>query len=184
MKYQAVVVMNHKGVIGKDGYVPYNLPYDLTQLRRITSYTPCVMGRKTYEEISSSREKYPLRRIETGRRLMVLTSNASAYNNLPELCFVESYEECKDLLKTYTKTKPNKGTDWRTVTIWGGASIYDQFYDDLDSIWLTIANQNVENPDTFFPRKLRIGEQWEIDRYPISRPGESCNCEFYRMKRK
>ena len=39
------------GVIGKDGSLPWHLPEDLAQLKRVTMGHPVIMGRKTWDSL-------------------------------------------------------------------------------------------------------------------------------------
>jgi len=46
-----VVAMAENGVIGRNGQLPWRMPSDLKQFRKLTLRKPVVMGRKTYESI-------------------------------------------------------------------------------------------------------------------------------------
>jgi len=46
-----VVAMAENGVIGRNGQLPWRMPTDLKQFRKLTLGKPVVMGRKTYESI-------------------------------------------------------------------------------------------------------------------------------------
>ena len=62
-----VVAVAENGVIGRDGQLPWRLPSDLKQFRRLTMGKPMIMGRKTYQSIGR-----PL----DGRDTIVLTRQA------------------------------------------------------------------------------------------------------------
>lgn len=63
-----VVAAAANGVIGRDNAMPWHLPEDLAQFRRLTLGRPVVMGRKTYESILAALGK-PL----PGRTNLVVT---------------------------------------------------------------------------------------------------------------
>jgi len=46
-----VVAMAENGVIGRNGQLPWRMPSDLKQFRKLTLRKPVVMGRKTFEPI-------------------------------------------------------------------------------------------------------------------------------------
>jgi dihydrofolate reductase len=46
-----VVAMDRKGIIGRDGGLPWHLPKDLAHFKRLTVGKPIVMGRRTWAEI-------------------------------------------------------------------------------------------------------------------------------------
>jgi dihydrofolate reductase len=59
-----VVARAQNGVIGKDGALPWHIPADLKHFKQVTTGTPMIMGRKTFESLPSS---------SPGRRHIVLT---------------------------------------------------------------------------------------------------------------
>jgi dihydrofolate reductase len=59
-----VVARARNGVIGKDGKLPWHIPADLKHFKRVTSGTPMVMGRRTFDSLPG---------LLPGRRHIVLT---------------------------------------------------------------------------------------------------------------
>lgn len=59
-----VVARADNGVIGKDGGLPWHLPADLRHFKAVTSGTPMVMGRKTFDSLPG---------LLPGRRHIVVT---------------------------------------------------------------------------------------------------------------
>jgi dihydrofolate reductase len=51
MKVSLIVAAAANDVIGRDGALPWHLPEDLRQFRRLTSGCPVVVGRLTHESI-------------------------------------------------------------------------------------------------------------------------------------
>ena len=51
MKLTAVAAVSKNLVIGKNNSLPWNIPEDLKRFKTLTSGSPIIMGRKTYESI-------------------------------------------------------------------------------------------------------------------------------------
>jgi dihydrofolate reductase len=62
-----VVARARNGVIGKDGTLPWHIPADLKHFKRVTSRTPMIMGRRTFDSLPG---------LLPGRRHIVLTRDA------------------------------------------------------------------------------------------------------------
>jgi dihydrofolate reductase len=63
-----IVAASSNDVIGRDGELPWHLPDDLMNFKRLTTGKPIIMGRKTYESIGR-----PL----PDRQNIVITRNAN-----------------------------------------------------------------------------------------------------------
>lgn len=61
-----IVAMDRRHVIGRDGTLPWHLPGDLQQFKRITMGKPIILGRRTHESIG---------RALPGRKNIVVTHN-------------------------------------------------------------------------------------------------------------
>ena len=59
-----VVARARNGVIGRDGKLPWHIPADLRHFKAVTTGTPMIMGRKTFEGLPG---------LLPGRRHIVLT---------------------------------------------------------------------------------------------------------------
>ena len=51
MKLTAVAAISKNLVIGKDNSLPWNIPEDLKRFNELTTGSPIVMGRKTFESM-------------------------------------------------------------------------------------------------------------------------------------
>lgn len=51
MRISLIVAASTNNVIGSDGELPWHLPDDLRNFKRLTTGKPIVMGRKTHESI-------------------------------------------------------------------------------------------------------------------------------------
>ena len=143
-----LVAYAHNQVMGKDGKMPWHLPADLRHVKELTTGKTIVMGRKTLESIGG-----PL----PNRRNVVLTRNRDFH--MPGVEVVHSKEEVLAL---------------GDVIIFGGAEVYRQFMDDVERMYITEIDLDVEG-DTFFPPwdrdaftlvDKRTGTVDEKNRYP------------------
>jgi len=125
----AIIVATDKNrLIGKDNDLPWKLSADLQYFRKVTMGKPIIMGRATHESIGR-----PL----PGRRNIVVTSNKDFQT---EGCtVVNSIEQAISACK-----------DEQEAMVMGGASLYEQFLDKAQRIYLTQVDAELEG-DTWFP---------------------------------
>lgn len=119
-----IVAYAHSRVIGQQGSIPWYLPDDLQHFKRVTSGHTIVMGRKTYQSIGR-----PL----PERRNVVLTHHHELVG--ADLEVVHSKEEVLAL---------------GDVFIIGGASLYSQFLEVAERLYITEVALDIEG-DAFFP---------------------------------
>ena len=116
--------MDRNRVIGAKGGIPWRLPDDLKRLRRLTTGSTVVMGRKTYESIG---------RALPNRRNVIVTRQAGFVAEGCEV--VGSLEEAL------------VGDVW----VLGGGEIYAQALPRADRMELTFVDAAVADGDTWFP---------------------------------
>lgn len=132
MKICAIAAVSKNNVIGKDGNLPWDLPEDLKHFRSTTINSPLIMGRKTFDSFPS-----PL----PDREHIILTRNESLNSSNEKVNYVNSVDEAINLANEITNDK---------VYVIGGQSIYELFFDYLDTMILTHIHQKY-NGDTHFP---------------------------------
>jgi dihydrofolate reductase len=148
-----VVAAGENGVIGNGGKLPWRLPGDLRQFRRLTLGKPVVMGRRTFQSIGK-----PL----DGRDNIVVTRDRSFHPSgvLVAHTVPEALEQACQLAR-------QRGVD--EVCIIGGAEIYQATLDDADRVYLTRVLASPEG-DTYFPpldpQVWRQAAQQHIERHP------------------
>lgn len=144
MSFAIIAAIAENNCIGKNNKIPWNIPEDLQYFKKMTLGKVCVMGQKTFESIMSYLGK-PL----PGRQTVVLTSKPNF--NAPEGVLVfNSIDEVFEKLKD------------QEVFICGGASIYRQTIDRVDTLYITHIHESYDG-DTFFPEIN--GQTWhETDR--------------------
>ena len=123
---------DNNNAIGRDGTLPWHFSEDLKNFKKLTTGSPIIMGRKTWDSL-------PIKPLPD-RRNIVLSSI--------EKKDVESYSSIEDCIASLND---DTVTD---VYIIGGMSIYKFFYSHANILHITFINETYENTDTFFPINL------------------------------
>ncbi|MDO8499040.1 MAG: dihydrofolate reductase [bacterium] len=132
MPFSLIAAVAKNNCIGINNKIPWNIPEDFKYFQTTTRGKTVLMGQKTFESILGYIGK-PL----PNRKTVVLTKNP----NFTAKHNVLSYDSI-DL--AWEKLK---GED---VFVCGGASIYAQTIDRVDTLYITWINQDPAG-DTFFP---------------------------------
>lgn len=129
MSYSIIAAIGKNGELGKNNDLIWTLPNDLKFFKKITSNHTIIMGRNTFESLP---------RMLPNRKHIVLTSR----DDLPSE--VEIYKELKQILETYKNTQEE-------IFIIGGASIYSQFLEYSDKLYLTEIDAEDKEASVYFP---------------------------------
>lgn len=116
--------------LGKGNDLIWHLPGDLNFFKNVTMGKEIVMGSKTF---------YSLPNLLPGRKHIVLTRKSI---EIPEVLVMHLKEELIEYLKEIKKE----------VMIIGGASIYAQFIDIADKMYLTHIDAVCDEADAYFPK--------------------------------
>lgn len=125
-----VVAMGLKNEIGKGNQLLWHLPKDLKHFKEITSGSPVVMGRKTFESIGK-----PL----PNRTNIVVSRKKDWFQE--GILIVGSLKEALKFAKKINE-------DFFVI---GGGSIYEQTIEVADRLEVTTVKAELE-ADTFFPK--------------------------------
>lgn len=136
MTISLIVAASSNNIIGSDGDLPWHLPDDLRNFKRLTIGKPIIMGRKTYDSIGR-----PL----PDRRNIVLTRDESYIADGCEV--VTSVAEVMALV-----------ADADEAMIIGGGEVYAAFLPMAQRIYLTRVHTNIEG-DTDFPE---LDDEWQL----------------------
>jgi dihydrofolate reductase len=128
-----IVAASTNNVIGKSNGMVWNLPNDTKYFKNTTWGMPVIMGRKTYESMSS--EPLP------GRFNFVITRHSDWDAHNPKVCVVGSLEEA---------IRRAGETDAKEAFVAGGGQIYAEAMPLADKIYLTRVHAIVEG-DAYFP---------------------------------
>ena len=129
MKIHLIWAQDKNGGIGYKGQLPWHIPEDLQNFKKLTLNSTILMGRKTWESL-------PIKPLPK-RRNIVLTSN----KNLE----VESYQSIDECLIKLKNDNIDK------LYIIGGSKIYNSFIDKADQLHITLIDEKTKNIDTIFP---------------------------------
>ena len=131
MKISIIVSVSENWVIGANNKLLWKLSDDLKRFKKITTGRPVIMGQKTFESLPNG--------ALPERTNIVLTDDQkfTAPDIIPVYSVVESLLKAKETKK-------------REVFIIGGGSIYRQFLDYADKIYLTVVHTTIDG-DTTFP---------------------------------
>ena len=132
MKIHLIWAQDQDGGIGKNGTLPWNIPEDLKNFKKLTLNSTVVMGRKTWESL-------PVKPLP-GRRNVVLSFNS--------IVDVESYNSVEQCIERLYKD------DIKKIFVIGGAQIYRHFINRSDELHITLVDEDTDGIDTYFPLSI------------------------------
>lgn len=164
-----IVACSQDGYIGKDGKLPWHLPEDLKNFKKITLGFNVIMGRKTFESIGkplNGRDNY----VVTRGSLPESYSTFDKEKGFTSEIWINSVED--GLFASARATASE-------VFIIGGGQIYQEVLDKnlVDRVYLTLVPQNVEG-DTKFPLEHVLTNFEKVQ----ERPGSGAT--YYVLERK
>ncbi|HXK81609.1 MAG TPA: dihydrofolate reductase [Bacteroidales bacterium] len=130
MSFSIIVAVAENYAIGANNDLLWYIPEDLKRFKKITTGNTIIMGKKTFESLPNG----PL----PNRRNIVISD---IKNDCVEGCIVVD-----SIQNAIEACKPNEEN-----FIIGGGSIYKQFLDIADKIYLTKVHRNYD-ADVFFPK--------------------------------
>ena len=116
--------------LGKNNDLIWHLPNDLKYFRSVTSGKTVIMGRRTFDSLPGILPK---------RRNIVL--------QLPNESIIDGVEIFNDIPSILEVVK-----DEEEVFIIGGASIYKQFLDYANKLYLTEVDEKCRDAQVYFPK--------------------------------
>lgn len=131
-----IAAMTEQRVIGIKNSLPWKLPNDMKWFRQNTMGKPVVMGRKTFESFGA--------KALPGRTNIIITRDKSYQAS--DSIVVHSIDEALDA-----------AGDVDEVMIIGGASFYEQMLPEVDRLYLTLVDAEIEG-DAWFPEFNR--DEW------------------------
>ena len=131
MIVSAIVAATENWVIGRNNDIPWYLSNDLKYFKKTTLNHHIIMGRNTYASIGRPLPK---------RTNIVLTRNL--FYVIQNCLMAHSIQEALEL--AYDNGE-------KEAFIIGGGKIYQDSFDLLDRIYLTVVHTELEG-DTFFPK--------------------------------
>ena len=149
MKIHLIWAQDQNGGIGKDGKLPWQIPGDLKNFKKLTINSTIVMGRKTWESL-------PIKPL-SARRNVVLSSQPVKE--------VESYNSIEQCIKILYKDNV------KNIFVIGGAQIYQHFISRSNELHITLVDKQTIGIDTYFPVSiLTIKSKFnKVDEYAIGK---------------
>jgi dihydrofolate reductase len=132
MQIHLIWAQDRNGGIGKEGKLPWHIPQDLSNFKKLTLNSTIVMGRITWASL-------PIKPLPK-RRNVVLCSDSIAN--------VESYNSVEQCIETLYKD------DVKKIFVIGGAQIYKHFIHRSDELHITLIDEETKGIDTYFPVSL------------------------------
>ena len=132
MPFSLIAAVAKNNCIGLKNKLPWNIPEDLTRFKKLTMGNTCLMGQATFESILSYLGK-PL----PGRQTAVLTID----KNFTAPAGVRIFYSIDEAWKTLKN---------ENVFVCGGASIYRQTIDKVNTLYITHIDKIIDG-DAFFP---------------------------------
>lgn len=127
MKIYHIVAVSKNNVIGKDGDLPFKIPGDLKRFKELTMNHAVLMGRKTWESLP--KKFRPLK----GRRNLIVTRTSREPED--EEVWFSTIQRAIDFAEL---------EDYSELYIIGGGQIYQETFDIVDEIRMTLWNEDVE----------------------------------------
>lgn len=145
MKISIIAAIGENNELGKNNDLIWHLPNDLKFFKNVTSGHTILMGKNTF---------CSLPKVLPNRTNIVLTHNSE---DLPEEVVI--YNSLESFMNDYRDSDEE-------VFIIGGASIYSQFIDKAEKLYLTEIAANCPDATIFFP-------EFDKDNYDKSVVGEN-----------
>jgi len=137
-----IAAISENNIIGYKNLLPWKLPADLKRFKKVTMGHHIIMGQKTHESIGKAL---------SGRTNIVLTFDAEYKSR--DCIIVNSIEESLRVASAGGE---------KEVFIIGGASIYKQFINVADKLYITKIHKKFKG-DVFFPEI--DPDRWKIESY-------------------
>ena len=128
MQIHLIWAQDQNGGIGKDGQLPWHIPEDLKNFKKLTLNSTIVMGRKTWDSL-------PIKPLPN-RRNIVLSSK-----HVTNTEYYTSAQECIEKLDFSNDD----------LFVIGGSTVYQCFIHRADELHITIINERTKGIDIFFP---------------------------------
>lgn len=158
MKLSLIVAIGTEGCIGVKGGLPWQCKDDMRHFRKVTMGKHVVMGRKTWESLPTP--KLP------GRQCIVVTSQPL---DSPDAIVVGSFAEAK--AAALQAGSPE-------LMIIGGKRLFEEHYDECDTLYITTIYEEITGADTFFNFDLKP-HRWRLLDTDVRE-----ECCFYRWVRR
>lgn len=129
MSYTIIAAIGKNNELGRNNELIWHLPNDLKFFKETTTGHTIIMGRKTLESLP---------KLLPNRHHIVLSSKEDFEES------IERYKTLKELLESLKNREEE-------MFVIGGASIYKEFIDIADKMYLTEIDSECKDADAYFP---------------------------------
>ena len=157
MKLTIVAAIAKNSVIGKNNSLPWHIPEDLKRFKELTSGSPVVMGRKTYESIGR-----PL----PNRMNIILTKKG--FQTLDEIKIFKQINELLNFLDALDQE----------IFIIGGSEIYNLLEPHCTKMVLTHVMEEFKG-DAFFSIDLNNWKEVKSESFTDEKSKIECEIKTY-----
>ncbi|MGG4434386.1 dihydrofolate reductase [Priestia megaterium] len=164
MSISLICAADENSAIGYQNKLLCKLKGDLKYFKEKTTGSVVVMGRKTYQSIGKALPN---------RTNIILTTDV---NYEADDCYI--YNDFDSLINDYNQHSEDE------VYVIGGSTLYSQFMDYADTIYLTRIHNKFDNADAHFP-KMNMDE-WKRASYEVRYEDKDNDYDytFFTYKRK
>ena len=141
MKISLIAAISNNLVIGNNNKMPWYLPEDLKWFKKNTIHKNVIMGRITWQSLSTS---LPMRTNIVISRKKIVEKNIIWANSIDNAI----------ISTIYSKYQKNQ-----EIMVIGGAEIYKQMLFYANKLYITHVNCNIVG-DTYFP-KYQLFKNWK-----------------------
>ena len=127
-----IAAIGKNGEIGKNNKLIWHLKEDMQYFRKTTMNHPVIMGYNTYKSIG--------RALPNRLNIVVTKNNKDKITDKSILVYDDLNKLIKDLKNE------------EEYFVIGGSSIYQEFYDIANKMYLTEINAEDRNADSYFPK--------------------------------
>lgn len=159
MLISLIAAASENDVIGKNNWMPWDLPAELAYFRSVTRGKTVIMGRKTYDAVG---------RPMPNRHNIVVSRNRELA--IPGVDVVPSVEEAIERARADNLDE---------IFVIGGEQIYEAAMPYADRIYLTRVHAVIEGGEAFFPRFNE--SEWTLRNRVRREPDEENNLAFTMM---
>ncbi|GAB3175034.1 dihydrofolate reductase [Telluribacter humicola] len=129
MNLSIIVAMSENRVIGSDNHLPWSLPDEWENFKKVTHGKPFLMGRKSFNSPDGLHSSY---------RNVILSTK-------PDLSLPESFEQAHSLEEAFDLLAEEE-----EVFVLGGSNVFEELLPRVDKLYLSIIHAKVDG-DAFFP---------------------------------
>jgi len=138
MKLSIIAAIGKNNELGKNNDLIWHLPNDLKFFKQMTTGKTILMGKNTFDSLPGL--------LPNRKHIVLHFSNDFSNTN------IEVFNNIDEFFKKYENTDEE-------IFIIGGASIYKQFINMVDTMYLTEINAEDEFADVYFPSFNK--DEWE-----------------------